>query len=155
MNHIGSQNNQDGGPEVSRRSFLQSSKNAAAGAVALSGMFWLDDAVAAIPASQGYLLVDTKKCQGCATCMLACSLIHEGKQSLYLSRIQMLQNPFEKWPHDVSIEQCRQCVEPECVEACPKEALGIDAAHGNVRHVDEEKCIGCGTCAKACPFSTP
>ena len=59
-------------------------------------ILWLDDAVAAIPASQGYLLVDTKKCQGCATCMLACSLVHEGKQSLYLARIQVLQNPFRE-----------------------------------------------------------
>jgi protein NrfC len=66
--------------EVSRRSFLRSSKNVAAGAVALPGILWLDDAVAAIPAS----LVDTKKCQGCATCMLACSLVHESKQGLYL-----------------------------------------------------------------------
>ena len=154
MSDIGSEESQESGPEVSRRSFLKVSKNAAVGAVVGgTGILWLDDAVAAIPASEGYLLVDTKKCQGCATCMLACSLVHEGKQSLYLARIQVLQNPFEKWPYDVSIEQCRQCVEPECVEACPEEALSVDAAHGNLRHVDKEKCIGCGMCAEACPFT--
>lgn len=154
MKSTGSEESQNSGREVSRRSFLQASKNVAAGAVVGSaGILWLDDAVAAIPASEGYLLVDTKKCQGCATCMLACSLIHEGKESLYLARIQVLQNPFEKWPYDVSIEQCRQCVEPECAKACPEKALTVDAAHGNVRQVDEEKCIGCGTCVAACPFT--
>ena len=30
-----------------------------------------------IPASDGYFLVDVKKCQGFASCMLACSLVHE------------------------------------------------------------------------------
>ena len=45
-----------------------------------------------IPAADGYLLVDIKKCQGCASCMLACSLIHEGVESLSLSRIQIMQD---------------------------------------------------------------
>ena len=156
MNDIGGKESPDGGQEVSRRRFLQGSRNMAVGAVVggtLSGILWLDDAVAAIPASEGYLLVDKKKCQGCATCMLACSLVNEGVESLSLARIQVLQNPFEKWPHDVSIEQCRQCVKPECVEACPEKALTVDAAHGNVRQVDEEKCIGCGMCVAACPFT--
>ena len=154
--------------EVSRRHFLKASTGgAAAGTLAgLSGGWGptpataattpairLDDDVAAIPASKGYLLVDTKKCQGCVSCMLACSVVHEGVQNLSLSRIQVLQNSFEKWPHDVSIEQCRQCVDPLCVGACPAEALKADHEHGNVRKVDEENCIGCGSCADACPFT--
>jgi protein NrfC len=156
MKDYGNQECQDGGTGCSRRRFLLGSRNVVLGTVvgsSLSGMFWLDDAVAAIPASEGYLLVDTKKCQGCASCMLACSLVHEGVESLSLARIQVLQNPFEKWPQDVSIEQCRQCVEPKCVEVCPKKAITVDAAHGNVRQVDEKKCIGCGMCVQACPFT--
>ena len=155
-NDIGSKEGQDSGHDASRRSFLQASKNVAVGAVVggtLSGILWLDDGVAAIPACEGYLLVDTKKCQGCASCMLACSLVHEGVESFSLSRIQVLQNPFERWPQDVSVEQCRQCVEPKCVEACPAEAITVNAAHGNVRKVDEVKCIGCGMCVEACPFT--
>ena len=144
------------GPGVSRRRFLQASGQVAAGAVvggALSGVFWLDDAVAAIPASEGYLLVDTKKCQGCVTCMLGCSLVHEGAENLSLARIQIIQNSFANWPDDLTIEQCRQCVEPACLEACPVDALEVDAQHGNVRRVNAEKCIGCGLCAEACPFT--
>jgi protein NrfC len=106
-----------------------------------------------IPAADGYLLVDIKKCQGCLSCMLACSLIHEGVESLSLSRIQILQNSFEAYPADLTIEQCRQCVDPPCVEICPVGALKADASHGNVRMVDKEKCIGCGACHDACPYA--
>lgn len=106
-----------------------------------------------IPVSDGYLIVDTRKCQGCASCMLACSLVHEGVESLSLSRIQIIQNSFAAYPDDVSVEQCRQCVDPACVEACPADALTADPMFGNVRIVDFEKCIGCGECEQACPFT--
>jgi protein NrfC len=85
--------------------------------------------------------------------MLACSLVHEGVENLSLARIQVLQDPFEKWPDDVTIEQCRQCVDPACVEECPAEALTVNTSLGNVRMVDKELCIGCGTCMDACPHT--
>ena len=66
MNDVGSEESHGSGHQVSRRRFLKTSKNVAAGAAAISGILWLEDAVAAIPVSEGYLLVDTKKCQGCA-----------------------------------------------------------------------------------------
>jgi protein NrfC len=106
-----------------------------------------------IPPADGYLLVDMKKCQGCLSCMLACSLIHEGAESLSLSRIQIVQNSFASFPDDLTIEPCRQCVDPACIKACPTGALSADARYGNVRMVDREKCIGCGLCHEACPFT--
>ncbi len=103
--------------------------------------------------SQGYLIVDVEKCQGCISCMLACSLVHEGAHNPSLSRIQILQNPFEKFPHDLTIEQCRQCEAPACVDACPEDALTANTEFGNVRMVDKEKCTGCGSCFVACPYT--
>jgi protein NrfC len=105
-----------------------------------------------IPAAEGYLLVDTRKCQGCVTCMLACSLVHEGFESLSLARIQVVQNPFENFPDDINIAQCRQCEEPACLEVCPVGALHVDRINGNIRTVDTEKCIGCQSCVEACPY---
>ena len=138
--------------EISRRDFLKVTGTVAIGAGILPRVIWLDDAIAAIPASEGYLLVDTKKCQGCLSCMLACSLVHEGTENLSLSRIQILQNSFAKFPDDLTMAQCRQCVEPPCVEACPQKALYVDKKNGNVRIVDVKKCIGCKSCVQACPF---
>jgi Fe-S-cluster-containing dehydrogenase component len=114
--------------------------------------FMLPDEVIAFPASEGYLLVDSKKCQGCNSCMMACSLTHHGVQSLSLSRIQVNQDPFAAWPNDKHIEQCRQCPGAPCVSVCPTGANHIDAKNGNVRRVDADKCIGCQRCVEACPF---
>jgi protein NrfC len=111
------------------------------------------DGGAGLPASEGYILVDIKKCQGCTSCMLACSLVHEGVESHSLSRIQVIQNSFESFPDDVTIEQCRQCVDPACVKVCPEDALKINAKYGNVRMVDRHKCTGCGECVEACPYT--
>ncbi len=99
---------------------------------------------------QGYLLVDVKKCQGCLTCMLSCSLAHEGEGSLSHSRIQIKQNPFGKFPEDITMNLCRQCIEPLCVDECPEGALHVDKAHGNIRRVDQKRCVGCMLCLSAC-----
>ena len=141
----------DNRSELPRRAFLKLAGTAGAG-IAL-GAIWVGDGVAAIPASEGYLLVDTRKCAGCMSCMLACSLVHEGENNLSLARIQVLQNPYGGFPNDIALAQCRQCVEAPCVEICPVDAMYIDANHGNVRRVDAEKCIGCGQCVEACPHS--
>ena len=141
---------------LSRREFLKVSGNVAVlvgTGGALNKLVWLRNGMAAIPASEGYLLVDTKKCQGCLTCMLACSLAHEGEESLSLSRIQILQNPFGGFPYDLDISQCRQCVDPKCVEACPTDALFVDKEHSNIRRIDETKCIGCESCIETCPYT--
>lgn len=106
-----------------------------------------------IPASKGYLLVDSAKCQGCLTCMLACSLVHEGEENLSLARIQVIQNPFGKFPSDIAIAQCRQCRMPACVEACEYEALFIHSEAGNIRVIDMDKCVGCMACVEACPHA--
>ena len=140
---------------ISRRDFLKASGTVAI-AAGIEGLFskfvWVDDAIAALPASEGYLLVDTKKCQGCMSCMLACSLVHEGRIGPSLARIQVMQNPFEKFPNDLTIAQCRQCADPECVKVCPAGALHVDMRNGSVRRVDTKKCIGCKACTQACPY---
>jgi len=87
--------------------------------------------------------------------MLACSLVHEGKFSLALSRIRVVEDIMQPFPVDISIKQCRQCVEPLCLEACPTGALQADVENGNVRTVDEERCSGCMECIDACPFNPP
>ncbi len=100
----------------------------------------------------GYILVDSRKCQGCLTCMAACSLVNEGVAGISLARIQVSVDAFGKYPNDVLISQCRQCEDPKCIEACPVGAMIRDPDHGNIRLVNPDLCIGCGRCIAACPF---
>lgn len=143
------------GTGVSRRQFVIGTGGVGLGAV-LGGFLVkgiiAPDAVMAIPASGGYLLVDTKKCSACTTCMITCSLVHHGQSNYALSRIQITQNPFGRFPEDVDINQCRQCPYPSCVDACPTGANHADPETG-VRTIDESKCIGCERCVNACPFT--
>ena len=104
-----------------------------------------------IPESKGYLVYDSKKCAGCTTCMLSCSLTHYGVQNLSLARIQIMQDSFGKFPDDIKMSPCRQCVTPPCVINCPVGAAFVDTANGNVRRIDQSKCIGCKTCIRMCP----
>jgi protein NrfC len=103
-----------------------------------------------VPPSKGYIVVDSKKCAGCQSCMVACSLVHEGKINLSLSRIQVAQDIVKSWPDDIKVVQCRQCVYPICVQVCPTEALHVDPVTG-VRSVEESKCNGCQLCINFCP----
>ena len=144
-----------GAKQLSRRQFLTGVGGLGVGAVlggTLFGAVMFPDEVLAIPASDGYLLVDTKKCAGCETCMLTCSLVHEGRENISLSRIQITQDPFGKYPYDMAQQQCRQCPFPSCVDACPTGAMHADAETG-ARMVDEAKCVGCERCVNACPFT--
>ncbi|MCU0233124.1 MAG: 4Fe-4S dicluster domain-containing protein [Thermoanaerobaculales bacterium] len=137
---------------MTRRKFLTTT--AATGcAVAVGSGVLLADGRFVIPNSEGFLVVDMKKCQACGTCMMACALAHTGVSSYSLSRIQVLQDSFVDWPDDVVLAQCRQCQNAPCVEVCPTGANHVDREHGNVRRVDRELCIGCKMCIQSCPFT--
>jgi protein NrfC len=104
-------------------------------------------------ASTGYLVYDSRLCLGCQSCMFACSMTHEGEANPSLSRIQIIRDApsFTKYPYDIVMSTCRQCVSPLCVQNCPTGACHVDEANGNVRMIDQSKCIGCRRCINSCP----
>jgi protein NrfC len=104
-------------------------------------------------ASKGYLVYDSRLCLGCQSCMFVCSLTHEGEANPALSRIQIIRDApsFTRYPYDITMSVCRQCLTPLCVQNCPTGACHVEPDHGNVRMIDESKCIGCKTCIASCP----
>jgi len=48
---------------------------------------------------------------------------------------------------------CQLCDTPECVDACPSEALTQDAKTG-VINIDDALCTGCEACVVACPHDS-
>lgn len=48
-------------------------------------------------------------------------------------------------------DACRGCIAHRCYEACPKKCISFDE---NLKaKIDKTKCVNCGMCAKACPYS--
>ncbi len=46
---------------------------------------------------------------------------------------------------------CRGCLAHRCEEACKRGAIFFD--HRQKAYIDKTKCVECGACAKACPYS--
>lgn len=142
--------------KISRRAFVVGSGTVLAGgaiigATAAAAQGTAQQQKAAYPPSTKYLVYDSRYCAGCLTCMLSCSLVHEGATSLSLSRIQVHRAFLSKYPSDLQQNVCRQCPVPLCVDRCPTGACHINTANGNVRMIDEAKCVGCQVCLNSCP----
>jgi protein NrfC len=99
------------------------------------------------------LVHDPARCAGCGTCVMMCSLYHEGEVGPVLSRSGIVRDPFS---YDFTFNVCQQCSYPLCYVACPLKdrARLIDDVTGIV-YVNEDACIGCGRCVDACRFDPP
>jgi len=95
--------------------------------------------VAAEPVEKRVLL-DMDRCIECGSCAAACSVSHGHMPIIGQARSGRALLPVI----------CRQCRSAACVAACPAGAMVCDAKGVIRRHLF--RCIGCGSCAKACPF---
>ncbi len=93
------------------------------------------------------LVTHPELCRDCQACTLACALYHEGECSPRLARLRVLKD-MVKYQFDIII--CRQCENPECLEACPNESLRLNERGVPVIH--REECELCGACEAACPY---
>ena len=46
---------------------------------------------------------------------------------------------------------CRGCLAHRCEDVCRRGAITFDQEH--VAHIDKDKCVECGACAKVCPYT--
>ncbi len=93
------------------------------------------------------LLVDSAVCRDCQACTLACSLVHEGQCHLGLARLRVYKDMAR---YEFQVVVCRECDEPDCLSACPNEAIRLDER--GVTTIYQDECLICGACAAACPY---
>ncbi len=102
--------------------------------------------------------LDVELCAGCGACVVACmdqnDIYPEKGQPAFrrIHRVEEGQSP------DASIlyvsTACMHCEDSPCVMGCPTGAIARDGRTGAVL-VNRDLCIGCHSCALACPFGVP
>jgi len=94
------------------------------------------------------VVVDYRKCVGCGSCEMICSLVHEGICAPSLSRIRVVR--YERLGWNVPVT-CAMCEKPVCASVCPVGAVVRNRETGLVL-IEAGRCIGCRQCVQACPF---
>jgi len=89
------------------------------------------------------MLIDLDRCTRCDDCIRACAATHDNNP-----RMQRHGPRHGKY---MVAHACMHCVDPVCMIGCPTGAIGRDADTGSVR-INDQTCIGCGTCANSCPY---
>jgi anaerobic dimethyl sulfoxide reductase subunit B (iron-sulfur subunit) len=108
--------------------------------------------------------IDMNICMGCLTCMAACKnwnniapqvTAEPGTQGPKWRRVATVETGAYPDARIVNVSlSCVHCGKPACMAVCPAGAIRKRMEDGIVL-VDGNKCIGCRSCAAACPFGAP
>ncbi|BAK44193.1 4Fe-4S dicluster domain-containing protein [Eggerthella sp. YY7918] len=94
-------------------------------------------------------------CIGCRTCQIACKDKNDLEIGTLFRQVVSYETGMYPEAHVYHYAAtCNHCEMPACVAVCPDGAMYIDEDDGTVQH-DDEKCIGCQYCVKACPYGVP
>ena len=91
--------------------------------------------------AQNLLLLDLDRCTRCDLCVRACADAHEGVTRLVRDGL--------RFDHYLVATSCRSCRDPLCMIGCP---VGSIRRRDSLEILIEDWCIGCGLCAKNCPY---
>ena len=90
------------------------------------------------------MLIDLERCVRCDDCVRACASTHGGNP-----RFIRHGRTFDNW---MVTNACMHCEDPVCMIGCPTGAIHRSLDSGAVV-INDDTCIGCGTCANSCPYN--
>jgi len=97
------------------------------------------------------MVFDLKACIGCNACVVACKQENSLPDGVFFTRT--LSYEYGEYPDNKRLyipTICNQCEDAPCEKVCPSGAT-YTRADGIVM-IDAQKCIGCSSCAVACPY---
>ena len=104
-----------------------------------------------------YLDLDMEKCSACGACAVACMDQNDidPDSELPFRNVFCVDRRDSAGVESVGASlSCMHCADAPCVPACPSACLAKDAETGFTLY-DNQNCIGCHSCAMACPFGVP
>ena len=111
--------------------------------------------------TQYAIVTDLNRCVGCLACAVACKVANNVPIGSFWNKVLRIgPNPSTEGSDFPNVDmyflpiQCQHCENPACVANCPTGAMAKREDNGAVV-VDQEVCIGCGTCVNSCPYEVP
>jgi Fe-S-cluster-containing dehydrogenase component len=89
------------------------------------------------------MLIDLDRCVRCDACVEACAKGHNNNP-----RFVRHGRTFNQF---MVANACMHCTDPVCMIGCPTGAIHRNPLGGQVV-INDDTCIGCGTCAANCPY---
>ena len=105
------------------------------------------------------MVIDLHNCVGCGACALACKYENNtqarnnGQSHNWADFIMKTEGVFPDTTYVQTPVLCNHCTDAPCVEECPVEPKAMFKADDGTVLFNEERCIGCGACLVACPYS--
>lgn len=100
--------------------------------------------------------LDISRCCACGACAIACMDQNDIDLSTGVRPFRTVFRQEERATGKIQYYSiaCMHCKDAPCVEACPSGCLYKDEKTGLTLY-DNTYCIGCHSCAMACPFGAP
>ena len=89
------------------------------------------------------MLINLDRCVGCDDCVTACANAHNGNPRFIRHG--------ERHGKFMIANACMHCSDPVCMIGCPTGAINRTVSGEVV--INDVTCIGCSTCANACPYN--
>ena len=97
------------------------------------------------------MVADLRRCIGCQTCTAACKLANGTPPGVQWRRV--LDIEMGEYPNVKRVFMptgCQHCSKPPCLDVCPSGAT--QQRSDGIVYIDYDACIGCASCAVACPY---
>lgn len=97
------------------------------------------------------MVVDLNRCVGCQTCTIACKHANDTPPGVQWRKvIDVEQGSYPDVSRIFLVTGCQHCAEPPCVPVCPTGATR--QREDGLVTMNYDTCIGCASCAVACPY---